>query len=67
MKKQKITKDMSFSEVLQKYPQTAQVFLKFGMHCIGCAMAANETVEEGAKAHGIEVEKFVEELNKIIK
>ena len=61
--KQMITKDMDFAEVLQRFPQTMPVFAKYGMHCIGCAMSEFETIEQGAMAHGINVKKFVEDLN----
>ncbi len=64
MPKQKITKDMSFGEVLKKYPQTVEVFLKYGMHCVGCVVAMYETIEQGAKAHGIDVKKLLADLNK---
>lgn len=62
----KIKKDMTFQEVLSKYPKTAQVFLKYGMHCIGCVMASGETIEQGALAHGIDVKKLITDLNKSI-
>ena len=62
--KQMVTKDMSFGEVLHKFPQTFPVFSKYGMHCIGCSMSAFETIEQGALAHGIDVKKFVDDLNK---
>jgi hybrid cluster-associated redox disulfide protein len=58
-----ITKDMGFAEVLQRFPQTVQVFGKYGMHCIGCSMSAFETIEQGARAHGIDLKKFVDDLN----
>jgi hybrid cluster-associated redox disulfide protein len=61
--KQIITKNMSFGEVLQRFPQTMPVFGKYGMHCIGCSMSAFETIEQGAQAHGIDVKKFVDDLN----
>jgi len=64
--KSRITKEMSFSEVIGKYPETADVFLKQGMHCIGCPMAMQETVEQGCLAHGIDADKIVAELNKKI-
>lgn len=67
MPKQKITKDMSFGEVLQKYPETAQVFMAHGMHCLGCMAAQFETIEQGAAAHGIDIEKLVTDLNTGIK
>ena len=65
--KDKITKDMNFSEVLEKYPETAKVLLSKGMHCIGCMAAHFETIEQGANAHGIDADELVEEMNKAIK
>lgn len=66
MKKQKITKNMTFHEVLTKHPQTAKIFLEAGMHCIGCIAASGESIEQGAMAHGIDVKKLLEKLNKAI-
>jgi hybrid cluster-associated redox disulfide protein len=63
-KSSKITKDMPIGEVVEKYPQTIEVFMKHGMHCIGCAAAHFENIEQGAQAHGIDVKKLVEDLNK---
>lgn len=63
---QKITKDMTFAEVIQKYPQTAKVFLEAGMHCVGCVMAQQETIEQGAQVHGLDVDELVEKLNKVV-
>ena len=34
-----ITKDMSIMEVVQKYPDTVEVFMNSGMGCLGCAAA----------------------------
>lgn len=65
--KQKITKDMTFGAVLEKYPEAAEVFMKYGMHCIGCAIAVSETIEQGAQAHGIDVDEIMKELNKAVK
>ena len=58
-----ISKDMSFGEVLNMFPQTFPVFSKYGMHCIGCSMSSFESIEQGAQAHGIDVKKFVDDLN----
>jgi len=67
MTKEKITKEMKIEEILQKYSQTVEVFLKYGFHCFGCAAASFENLEEGAKAHGVDTDKLVEELNEAIK
>ena len=59
----KITKDMLIGEVVEKYPKTAEVFFKNGLQCLGCAMAGMETIEQGAKGHGMDIEKLMKELN----
>lgn len=64
--KEKITKETMFSEVLSKHPETADVFLRQGMSCLGCPMAMQETIEQGAMAHGIDADRLVAELNKKI-
>jgi len=58
---------MTIDEVLKKYPQTAEIFLKYGFHCLGCAAATFETLEQGATAHGITAEELLEDLNKATK
>ena len=63
----KITKDSNLGEIAQKYPETIDVFMKHGLHCIGCVAAQYETLEQGAKAHGIDVKKLVDDLNKAVK
>ncbi len=60
-----ITKDMKIGEVLARSPQTAQVFLSFGMHCVDCPTAQGESIEEAAEAHGIDVEELLKELNRL--
>lgn len=58
-----ITKDMTIQEVVQRNPETIRVFLEHGLHCIGCAVARYENIEQGALAHGIDVDALVRDLN----
>ena len=60
-----ITKENTIEEVVNKYPESVMVFMKHGLHCIGCHVSAFESVEEGAMAHGIDVDALVADLNKI--
>ena len=62
----RITKDMNIVEVVNSYPQTADVFQEFGMHCFGWMAARFENIEQGALAHGIDVDELIEELNKVV-
>ena len=61
-----ITKDMGIHDIVTKHPETVEVFFKFGMHCLGCAAAKFETLEQGAQAHGIDVDAMVKEMNEIL-
>lgn len=57
-----ITKDMTIAKVLEENPACAPVFMQFGMHCLGCAIAHGETVEQAAEVHGIDLEALLEAL-----
>jgi hybrid cluster-associated redox disulfide protein len=64
--KNKITKDMTFREVVITYPGSAEFLFKRGFHCIGCPMASMESIEDGAIAHGEDPEKLINDLNKFL-
>jgi hybrid cluster-associated redox disulfide protein len=66
MDEKKVTKNMSIIEVVQKYPQTIEVFARHGLGCIGCAAARYENLEAGARVHGIDPDKLVNEINEVI-
>ena len=61
-----IKRDTIIGDILDVAPQTAPIFLSIGMHCMGCAMASVENVEEACAAHGVDVDKFVEKVNEFI-
>ncbi|MGQ9492940.1 MAG: DUF1858 domain-containing protein [Anaerolineae bacterium] len=58
-----ITKDMSIGEVVQRYPETITVFLLHGLGCLGCAVAHFENIEQGARAHGIDIDALIKDFN----
>ena len=62
----KITKDMGIMDIVTHYPETLEVFAKYGMGCIGCAAARFENLEAGAKVHGIDADEMVCAMNEII-
>lgn len=59
----KITKESIIGDVLDKYPETAELFFSIGMHCLGCPASRGETIEEACMVHGADVESLVESLN----
>lgn len=63
----KINKDMTFNEILRKYPDSIKVLKKHGMNCFGCMGAEAESLEYGAIAHGIDLKVLLRDLNKALK
>ncbi len=63
MPDRQVTKEMPIGDVVRKFPETIPVFMKHGLHCIGCAVAAFESIAEGAAAHGIQVDPLIDDLN----
>ncbi len=59
----KITKKMTFAELIELDPALIEPLLNKGMHCIGCPMSQMESIEDGAIAHGMNPDKLVKELN----
>jgi hybrid cluster-associated redox disulfide protein len=60
-----ITRDMGIAQVIQKYPELIPVFVQHGLGCIGCAMANFETIEQGAGAHGMDIDALMKDLNEV--
>ena len=61
----KITKNMTLGETVEKYPSSAEVLMRYGLHCIGCHVATWETLEQGAMAHGMDRKKLENMLNEL--
>jgi hybrid cluster-associated redox disulfide protein len=62
-----ITKDMGIVEIVTNYPNTAEIFRNYGMGCIGCMASRFENLEQGALAHGIDVDALLKDLNEAAK
>jgi len=60
----KITENMMVFQVLDLNEDLEHVLERHGMTCLGCPGAVQETLKEAAEAHGIDVDKLLEDLNK---
>lgn len=60
----KYDKNTKIGELLEKYPEKAEILMEAGMHCLGCPASQAETLEEACEVHGIDVEELLEKLNK---
>jgi hybrid cluster-associated redox disulfide protein len=59
----KVTKDMTVEEVVQSNPKAAQILMTYEIGCIGCPVSQQETIEEAAKSHNINVNNLIDALN----
>ncbi|HOV68011.1 MAG TPA: DUF1858 domain-containing protein [Methanoregulaceae archaeon] len=57
-----LTGDSTIYELLQEKPESVEVLFKFGMGCVGCAIAKGETIREAAMAHGVPVDEMLAAL-----
>jgi len=69
-KKDEVNSGMNFVEVMQKCPEAGEIMMKHGLHCVGCAMAHAESIEEGCRGHGMsdeDIERLMDDINATIK
>jgi hybrid cluster-associated redox disulfide protein len=67
MSQEKITENMNIREVIEKHPEVISIFQKYNMGCIGCIAASFEKISDITAVHGIDLKKFINELNDAIK
>ena len=60
---EKLSATMTIAEILKQKPDAARILIKHGMHCLGCSVAAAESLSEAAQVHGIDLAKLMAELN----
>lgn len=64
-----VTGEMIIQDVIGAFPKAAGVMLRYGLHCVGCHANAFDTVEGGAKLHGMreeEIAEMIAEINETI-
>ena len=59
VKAMEITKETLISEIVENCPEAMPAFQAIGMHCMGCAMASGENLEQACYAHGVDPDEFV--------
>lgn len=54
--------DSTIADLLREKPESAAILQSFGMGCLGCAIANNETIREAAMVHGIPIDELAAKL-----
>ena len=57
-----ITRETLISEIVENCPEAMPAFQAIGMHCMGCALASGENLEQACAAHGVDPDEFLIEL-----
>lgn len=57
-----VTGELTVEETLQRWPQTARVFIARRMACVGCPIAPFETLDEAGAIYRLDGETFLHEL-----
>jgi hybrid cluster-associated redox disulfide protein len=65
-----IDKNTNLGELIKEHPETVEIFMDYGMHCVGCVASAYDTIEQGAKVHRLsdeDIEEMVQRLKEVIR
>jgi hybrid cluster-associated redox disulfide protein len=57
-----ITPQSNIKDLVAEFPLAAEVMTAFGLGCSGCGVAKYETIEQGARAHGLNAVPIVAAL-----
>ena len=57
-----ISKEMTIQQIIETNEGIAPILMSAGMHCLGCAMAHGETLEQACLAHDVDPDEFLEQL-----
>lgn len=60
-----ITKDWTITKIVNKYPKTVSVLLKYNMHCAECADKDCITIGDKANACHKDINNLLNDLNQI--
>ena len=61
------TKDTIIGDLVNADEGIAPILMSAGLHCLGCAMASGETIEEACYVHGMDCDTLVAQLNEFFK
>ena len=63
MAEQYVTGETLVGEIVTKYPETVEILLSIGMHCLGCPASRSESLKDACAVHGIDPEGVIEAIN----
>lgn len=61
-----ITREMTISQVVRLHPELRHVLEEYRMGCSYCMASLDETIEGGARMHGVSPERLLLALNQAL-
>ncbi len=62
----KITRSMKAPDAIKLSPGIIKIFKKYELYCPGCKGIGEDTIEKIAICNGMDVQAFVDELNRAL-
>ena len=62
-----ITPDMTVATVVERWPESARLFARYGLSCASCAISKSETIAQAAAGHGagrVKMDELMGDLNR---
>lgn len=67
---EEIKRNTLINPLLQRHPEVAEILMVYGLHCVGCIFSESDTIEDGARIHGMpeeDIDLMIKDANKTIK
>ena len=48
--------NMTVDAIMRRWPSTIPVFIRNGMHCVGCPVGGFHTLADASRAHSLQIE-----------
>ena len=61
-----VNEDTLVGEIVRSYPESIEILLGIGMHCLGCPASQAESLKDACAVHGFEAKEVVEAINTAI-
>ncbi len=61
-----VTSELTVASVVDRWPDTARIFARYGLSCASCAISKSETIAQAAAGHGagrVSMDELLRDLN----
>ena len=66
MENEYVNNETLIGEIVRNYPESIEVLLSIGMHCLGCPASQAESLQDACAVHGIPADGVVKAINEKI-